>query len=178
ATFVWGFRTEDIKTSLETFIPSVAQTPGRMNVFDFKDFKIMVDFAHNPAGFHGVKEFLKAIDSPQKIGLIAGTGDRRDDDIREIGKIAAEMFDHVILRQENHLRGRTRENLLSLMEEGFLSAGLNKTYEIADSKMDVFQHAIRMAKPGAFIVALSDVVDNAIDVVHKFQEQERAGVII
>ncbi|MGI4727071.1 MAG: cyanophycin synthetase [Janthinobacterium lividum] len=178
ATFVWGFRTEDIKTSLETFIPSVAQTPGRMNVFDFKDFKIMVDFAHNPAGFHGVKEFLKAIDSPQKIGLIAGTGDRRDDDIREIGKIAAEMFDHVILRQENHLRGRTRENLLQLMEEGFLSAGLNKTYEIADSKMDVFQHAISMAKPGAFIVALSDVVDNAIDVVQSFQEKERAGVTI
>ncbi|MGI4804250.1 MAG: cyanophycin synthetase [Janthinobacterium lividum] len=178
ATFVWGFRTEDIKTSLETFIPSVAQTPGRMNVFDFKDFKIMVDFAHNPAGFHGVKEFLKAIDSPQKIGLIAGTGDRRDDDIREIGKIAAEMFDHVILRQENHLRGRTRENLLQLMEEGFLSAGLNKTYEIADSQMDVFQHAISMAKPGAFIVALSDVVDNAIDVVQSFQEKERAGVTI
>ncbi|RYE04779.1 MAG: cyanophycin synthetase, partial [Sphingobacteriaceae bacterium] len=178
ATFVWGFRTEDIKTSLETFIPSVAQTPGRMNIFDFKDFKIMVDFAHNPAGFHGVKEFLKAIDSPQKIGLIAGTGDRRDDDIREIGKIAAEMFDHVILRQENHLRGRKREELLRLMEEGFLSAGLNKTYEIADSQIDVFQHAIRMAKPGAFIVALSDVVDNAIDVVQKFQEQERAGAII
>ncbi|WP_419801836.1 cyanophycin synthetase [Mucilaginibacter sp.] len=178
ATYVWGLRTEDIKTSLETFIPSVAQTPGRMNVFDFKEFKIMVDFAHNPAGFNGVKEFLKAIDSPQKIGLIAGTGDRRDDDIREIGKIAAEMFDHVILRQENHLRGRTREELLRLMEEGFLSAGLNKTYEIADSKTDVFQHAIRMAKPGAFIVALSDVVDNAIDVVHKFQEQERAGIAI
>ena len=178
AAFVWGFRTEDIKTSLETFIPSVAQTPGRMNVFDFKEFKIMVDFAHNPAGFHGVKEFLKAVDSPQKIGLIAGTGDRRDDDIREIGKIAAEMFDHVILRQENHLRGRTREELLKLMEEGFLSAGLNKTYEIADSKTDVIEHAIRMAKPGAFIVALSDVVDNAIDVVHKFQEKERAGEVI
>ncbi|RYE02477.1 MAG: cyanophycin synthetase, partial [Sphingobacteriaceae bacterium] len=178
ATFVWGFRTEDIKTSLETFIPSVAQTPGRMNVFDFKDFKIMVDFAHNPAGFHGVKEFLKAIDSPQKIGLIAGTGDRRDDDIREIGRIAAEMFDHVILRQENHLRGRTRENLLNLMEEGFLSAGTNKTYEIADSQTDVIRHAIQMAKPGAFIVALSDVVDNAISVVQKFQEQERAGVTI
>ncbi len=64
------------------------------------------------------------------------------------------------------------------MEEGFLSAGTNKTYEIADSQMDVIEHAIRMAKPGAFIVALSDVVDNAIDVVQSFQERERAGVII
>ncbi len=178
AAFVWGFRTEDIKTSLETFIPSAAQTPGRMNIFNFKEFKIMVDFAHNPDGFNGIKQYLKTIDSLQKIGLIAGTGDRRDEDIREIGRIAAEMFDHVIFRQENHLRGRKKEELLRLMEEGFLSAGLNKTYEIADKGLDVFQHAIRMAKPGAFIVALSDVVDNAIDVVHRFQEKERAGEII
>jgi len=178
AAFVWGFRTEDIKTSLETFIPSVAQTPGRMNIFEFKDFKIMVDFAHNPDGFNGIKQFLKTIDSPQKIGLIAGTGDRRDEDIREIGKIAAEMFDHIILRQENHLRGRKKEELLQLMEEGVLASGQNKSYEIADAEMDVIQHAIRMAKPGAFIVALSDVVDNAIDVVHKFQEKERAGEVI
>ena len=69
----------------------------------------MVDFAHNPHGFNGIKEFLKTIDSPQKIGLIAGTGDRRDEDIREIGRIAAEMFDYIILRQENHLRGRRRK---------------------------------------------------------------------
>lgn len=178
ATFVWGFRTEDIKTSLETFIPSTAQTPGRMNIFDFKEFKFMVDFAHNPDGFNGIKEFLKSIDSPQKIGLVAGTGDRRDDDIRELGRIAAGMFDHIILRQENHLRGRTKENILQLMEEGILASGLNTSYEIADAKTDVIQQAIRMAKPGAFVVALSDVVDHAIDVVHQYQEKERAGEVI
>ncbi len=176
--FVWGFRTEDIKTSLETFIPSAAQTPGRMNIFPFKDFKIMVDFAHNPDGFNGIKQFLQTIDSPQKIGLIAATGDRRDEDIREIGRIAAEMFDHIILRQENHLRGRKKEELLKLMEEGVLLAEKKPTYEIAPGEMDVFEHAIRMAKPGAFIVALSDVVDNAIDVVLRFQEKERAGTLI
>jgi cyanophycin synthetase len=176
--FVWGFRTEDIKTSLETFIPSAAQTPGRMNIFPFRDFQIMVDFAHNPDGFNGIKQFLETIDSPQKIGLIAGTGDRRDEDIREIGRIAAEMFDHVIIRQENHLRGRKKEELLALMEEGVLSAEKKTPYEIATKEMDVIAHAIKIAKPGAFIVALSDVIDNAIDVVHSFQERERAGTLI
>lgn len=178
AAFVWGFRTEDIKTSLENFIPSAAQTPGRMNIFDFKDFKIMVDFAHNPHGFNGIKQYLATVDSPQKIGLIAGTGDRRDEDIREIGRIAAEMFDHVILRQENHTRGRKKEELLKLMEEGVLSAEKKTSYEIATKEIDVIGHAIRMAKSGAFIVMLSDVVDNAIDAVHRFQEKERAGEVI
>ncbi|MDP1746304.1 MAG: cyanophycin synthetase, partial [Bacteroidota bacterium] len=55
ASYVYGFKIEDIGTSLETFIPSAAQTPGRMNIFTFKDFKVMIDFAHNPDGFNGIK---------------------------------------------------------------------------------------------------------------------------
>ncbi|MBS1502455.1 MAG: cyanophycin synthetase, partial [Bacteroidetes bacterium] len=69
ASFLWGFKTEDIQTSLQTFIPSAAQTPGRMNIFEFKDFRFMIDFAHNPDGYRGVKEFLRHIDSPLKIGI-------------------------------------------------------------------------------------------------------------
>jgi cyanophycin synthetase len=176
ASFLWGFKTEDIGTSLQTFIPSAAQTPGRMNIFDFKDFRFMIDFAHNPDGYRGVKEFLSHIDSPLKIGIIAGTGDRRDDDIRELGKISAEMFDHVILRQEKHLRGRTEENILGLLIEGIKSVDPNKTYEIVSKEVEAIKYAMSLAKPGAFITALSDVVDNAIETVQDYQEQERNGL--
>jgi cyanophycin synthetase len=176
ASYLWGFRTEDIKTSLETFIPSAAQTPGRMNIFDFKDFKFMIDFAHNPDGYKGVMEFLKHIDSPLKIGIIAGTGDRRDDDIRELGKLSAQMFDYIILRQEKHLRGRTEENILNLLTEGILSIDPDKKYEIVPKEIDAIKHAMSLAKPGTFITALSDVVDNAIETVQNYQEQERNGL--
>jgi cyanophycin synthetase len=176
AAFLWGFRTEDIKISLETFIPSAAQTPGRMNIFDFKDFKFMIDFAHNPDGYKGIKEFLRHVDSPLKIGIIAGTGDRRDEDIRELGKLSAEMFDYVILRQEKHLRGRTEENILSLLKEGILSVDPNKQFEVVPKEIDAIKHAMSLAKPGTFITALSDVVDNAIETVQNYQEQERNGL--
>lgn len=176
ATFLYGFKTEDIKTALETFIPSAAQTPGRMNIFEFKDFRFLIDFAHNPAGFNGIKEFLRHVDSPLKIGIIAGTGDRRDEDIREIGKIAAEMFDYIILRQEKHLRGRTEENILSLLKEGIRSVDHNKSFEVVPKEVDAIKHAMSMAKPGTFITALSDVVDNAIETVQNYQEQERNGL--
>ena len=176
ASYLWGFRTEDIKTSLETFIPSAAQTPGRMNIFDFKDFKFMIDFAHNPDGFKGIKEFLTHIDSPLKIGIIAGTGDRRDEDIREIGKLSAEMFDYIILRQEKHLRGRTEENILSLLQEGIISVDPDKQFEVVSKEIDAIKHAMSLARPGTFIVALSDVVDNAIETVQNYQEQERNGL--
>ncbi|MHB8208710.1 cyanophycin synthetase [Mucilaginibacter sp.] len=176
AAFLWGFKTEDIKTSLETFIPSAAQTPGRMNIFEFKDFRFMVDFAHNPDGYRGIKEFLRHVDSPLKIGIIAGTGDRRDEDIRELGKLSAEMFDYVILRQEKHLRGRTEENILDLLKEGILSVDANKQFEAVPKEIDAIKHAMSMAKPGTFITALSDVVDNAIETVQNYQEQERNGL--
>ena len=113
ASYLWGFKTEDIKLSLTTFIPGAAQTPGRMNIFDFKNFKVLIDFAHNPSGYLGVEDFLLSVNSNHKIGIIAGVGDRRDEDIRDCAIIAARMFDHIIIRQEKHLRGRTEEEIIN-----------------------------------------------------------------
>jgi len=149
-----------------------------MNIFEFKDFRFMIDFAHNPDGFNGIKAFLSHIDSPLKIGIIAGTGDRRDEDIRELGKIAAEMFDYVILRQEKFLRGRTEENILTLLIEGIHSVDQNKPFEIVSKEVEAIKYAMSMAKPGTFIVALSDVIDNAIETVQDYQEQERNGTFV
>ncbi len=175
AAFLQDIKTEDIRISLETFIPSAAQTPGRMNIFDFKNFRFMVDFAHNPAGFKGVREFLKHIDSPFKIGIVTGTGDRRDDDIRELGKISAEMFDYIILHQDRHLRGRTAENIMGLITEGIESAATNAKYEVYPDVATVIKYAMSLAKPGSFIVILSDAVKNAVGIVQNYQEQERNG---
>jgi len=173
AAYVYGFATEDIATSLETFIPSAAQTPGRMNIFDFKDYKVMIDFAHNADGFRGIKEFLSTIDSPAKIGIITGTGDRRDDDIRDMGRISAEMFDHIIVRQDKFLRGRQAEDIVKLLVEGIQEVNPNMSYEYVPKEIEALNHAFSIAKPGTFICALSDVIDNAIEVVHSYLEKER-----
>lgn len=173
AAFVWGFKTEDIKIALETFIPSASQTPGRMNIFKFKDFKVMIDFAHNPNGYRGIRDYIKTLDATYTIGIIAGTGDRRDEDIKELGAIAAEMFDHIIIRQEKHLRGRTEENMIGLLIEGIKTIDKATTYEPISKEVDAIRHAFSLAKPGTFIVALSDVIDNAIDIVQHYQELER-----
>jgi cyanophycin synthetase len=176
AAFLWGFKTEDIKISLETFIPSAAQTPGRMNIFNFRDFRFMVDFAHNPDGYNGVKEFLKTIDSPYKIGLVAGTGDRRDEDMRELGRLSAQMFDFILLRQEDHLRGRTRENILGLMIEGIKEVDPNKPFEITRlAGEEAISYALSKATPGAFVVTLSGAVHNSVAIAQHLLEKERMG---
>jgi cyanophycin synthetase len=172
ASYLWGFKTEDISLSLQTFIPSAAQTPGRMNIFEFKKFKVLIDFAHNPSGYLGVEDFLQSVVANKKIGIIAGVGDRRDEDIKECAKIAGRMFDHIIIRQEKYLRGRTEEEIINLILEGIAESGRQITYEIIPKETEAIKHAINSAEDGTFIVALSDVVTNAIEIVQEYLDKE------
>jgi len=173
ATYVYGFTIEDIKLNLETFIPSVAHTPGRMNIFEFKEYKVLIDFAHNPDGFKGIKEFLTTVESPYKIGIITGTGDRRDEDIREMGRISAEMFDHIIIRQDKFLRGRLADDIVDLLVLGIQDVNPRQSYEYIPKEVEALKHALSLATKGTYITALSDVIDNAIDVVQSYLDSER-----
>ena len=172
AGYLYGFKTEDISLSLQTFIPSAAQTPGRMNIFEFKKFKVLIDFAHNPSGYRGVEDYLNSVEATKKIGIIAGVGDRRDEDIRECALIAARMFDHIIIRQEKHLRGRTEEEINALILQGIAESGKNVTHEVIPKEVEALKHAMNSAEDGSFITALSDVITNAIEVVQEYLDKE------
>lgn len=172
ATYLHGFEIEDIANSLRTFIPSAQLTPGRLNIFKFKNFKVLIDFAHNPAGYEAIEDFLKNIESPKKIGIISGVGDRRDSDIRKCGQIAGRMFDHIIIRNEKHLRGRTEEEINALVIDGIHSSGKNPSFEIIPKEMEALKHAMSLAEEGTYITALSDVVSNAIELVQNYQAKE------
>ena len=172
ASYLQGFKTDDISLSLQTFIPSAAQTPGRMNIFEFKKFKVLIDFAHNAAGYRGVEEYLSSVEATKKIGIIAGVGDRRDEDIKECATIAARMFDHIIIRQEKYLRGRTEDEIIGLIMEGITASGRDVTHEIISKEVEAIKHAITNAEEGTFITALSDVVTNAIDIVQEYLDKE------
>jgi cyanophycin synthetase len=172
ASYLQGFKTEDISLSLQTFIPSAAQTPGRMNIFEFKKFKVLIDFAHNASGYRGVEEYLSSVEASKKIGIIAGVGDRRDEDIKECATIAARMFDHIIIRQEKYLRGRTEEEIIGLIMEGIADSGRDVTHEIIPKEVEAIKHAINNAQEGTFITALSDVVTNAINIVQEYLDKE------
>ena len=172
SAYLYGFKTEDIKLSLATFIPSAAHTPGRMNIFEFSKFKVLIDFAHNPTSYLGIEDYLSSVDASRKIGIISGVGDRRDEDIKECAKIAARMFDHIIIRQEKHLRGRTEDEIINLILEGLQEGDASVTHEVVSLEVEAIKHAISIAEEGTYIVALSDVIDNAIDIVQSYLDAE------
>ncbi|MFT5337486.1 MAG: cyanophycin synthetase [Luteibaculaceae bacterium] len=172
AAFVQKVKIEDIKVALETFIPSPVQTPGRMNLFRFKKFNVLVDYAHNPAGFRGMAAYLEKTEATKKVGIIAGVGDRRDSDTIELGELAAGMFDEVIIRQDKHLRGQTEEAIMNLLREGILNIDPNKKVTCITKESEAITHAITTAVDGSLIVVCSDVVPAALNVIMKFKEEE------
>jgi cyanophycin synthetase len=169
---LWGYKTEDIRTSLETFIPSAAHTPGRMNIFKFKDFKVLVDFAHNPDGFNGIKDYLQTVEATEHVGVISGTGDRRDEDIIETARIAAKMFDKVVICQEKYLRGRKQQELIDLLLIGLREIKPNMPIEINNDGEDCMKKLIATAKSGSFITILSDTINDAIHKATYYLDKE------
>lgn len=172
AAFLCGYRMEDIRMSLQTFIPSAAQTPGRMNIFKFKEFQIMVDFAHNADGFNGIKDYLKTVAATEHVGVISGTGDRRDEDIVETARISAMMFDKIIICQEKYLRGRNQQDLIDLLLKGIYEVKPDIEVIINNDANDALAYIIATAKPGSFYTILSNTIDNAILKVSEYLDKE------
>ncbi len=164
---------EDIRQALHTFIPSVSQTPGRLNLFEFKNFKFLADFAHNPAGLNLLCDFVNRLDATHKVGIISGTGDRRDDDIREIGRISAKNFDEIIIRQDKHLRGRTAEEIINLLVEGINECKIAEfPVTIIQKESEAIQYAYENAKPGSVITIMCDVIPDALAYIKRLKENE------
>jgi len=172
ASFIRNFDIGDIRLALDTFIPSPVQTPGRMNIFEFKKFTVMVDYAHNPAGFQAIAKFLEKIDASPKIGVIAGVGDRRDEDIILLGTLAAKMFDEVVVRQDRNLRGRSEKEIIELMVQGMHSVDPKKKHTVIPNEPEAIDFAFKNAKKGSFIVICSDVVPDALDQIMKYKDAE------
>ena len=170
--YLRGFSIEDIKVSLETFIPSPSQTPGRLNLFEFNNFQVLLDYAHNPAGLRALQNMVEKMGGKPVIGIIAGIGDRRVEDNNEIGRVSAEMFDEIIIRQDKHLRGKTEDELINMIHDGIKSHDPNKKVSIIPSEAEAIRHAVENATPGTLIVCCSDVVPDALALVMKLKEEE------
>ena len=163
---------EDIRSGLATFVPSSTQTPGRLNFFNFRNFTFLADFAHNPHGLKLLCDFVSKLDYPYKIGVISGTGDRRDGDIRELGEISAKYFDEIIIRCDKNLRGRTADEIIALLKEGIENVNpAVPTITIADEN-EALEFIYANPHPGALYTIMCDVVAGALDKIRELKERE------
>ncbi|HEX8649920.1 MAG TPA: cyanophycin synthetase [Pyrinomonadaceae bacterium] len=171
AAYLQNISIEDIRVGLTTFVPSVAQTPGRLNLVEMGDFTVLIDFAHNPAGMEALQRFLSKFPNKTKTGVIGGTGDRRDDDLRLYGRIAAQMFTRVIVREDDDLRGRAPGEVTRLVVDGIRSINPDMPIKEFKSAPEAINHSLQHARKGELLVILADNVSRSVELVSKFREQ-------
>ncbi len=173
AAIIQNFKIEDIRTALQTFIPSPELTPGRMNIFNFRNFDFMVDYAHNTGGFMELKTFMDRTQASSKIGIITGVGDRRDEDIKNLGIFSGKMFDEIIIRHDKDMRGRQKSEITDLLIKGIHEENMNIAITVISDELEAIQYAIDHAPKGAFIVLCTDEINESIEYIKNRIEEEK-----
>ena len=123
-------RLNEVRDGLIGFTPSVGLSPGRLNLFRLGTRVVIVDFAHNEAGIAAVLDVAEGIAAgaaarAAPVTAIIGTaGDRPDDTLRGIGRIAALRAQRVVIKEtRKYLRGRTAESVVGELLAGVESGG-------------------------------------------------------
>ena len=153
-----GESLEDIRHGLRTFDSTFFQAPGRMNIYDEHPFKVILDYAHNPAAVTAMCDLVDRFEPEgRRIVVLAAPGDRRDEDIREIAGIAAGHFDHFICRCDDNRRGRGADEVAVMLKNKLLEEGVGSDrIEVVPDEQEATSKALQMAGPGDLVLVLAD----------------------
>jgi len=146
---------------VRTFNTSAEQTPGRMNLFNLGGYHALVDYAHNPAGYEAVGAFVRNWQG-QKVGVIGGPGDRRDEDLIELGEIAARVFDRIVIKEDEDRRGRDSGAVAALILQGVQQQNDSLPVEIMLNETEALETSLNTVEQGGLVVIFPESVGKAI----------------
>lgn len=156
--YAMGVKVENVRQGLRTFDSTYFQSPGRLNVYSELPFKVILDYGHNPAAMQAMADLVRKLDvRGRRIGVLAAPGDRRDEDIREITKIAVKAFDYIIFRRDDDRRGRGQDEVPKMMLEQALAAGFPKeNTQLIIDEQEAIDAALKLGEPGDLLVIFAD----------------------
>jgi cyanophycin synthetase len=170
ATYATKIPVFDITAGLRSFHQSAFTVPGRINFVDFGEFRVLIDYAHNPHAIRALCELVESVRSGRLIAVFGLPGDRRDVDLRESSRLIARTFDRVFVREDHDLRGRAPGELAAIIGDTLRAEGLGEreVIEVLDEEA-ALRLAIEDAQPGDLIV---DFVDKP-EATRRFVEELR-----
>jgi cyanophycin synthetase len=166
-----------IRSALAGFQSSFEQNPGRLNVHDAHGFRVIVDYAHNAAGLSALGEVVRGLRHRYKrsLGVISIPGDRRDEDIKELGRIAGGIFDELFFREDPSTRGRPRGQVMNLLQEGAVEGGAAlEAIHLIPGEAAATAAALTAAGPGELVVVTPTDVFATWQQVCDFEKVESA----
>lgn len=174
ALIAYGLRipVDTIAAGLASFQSSFEDNPGRLNIHDAHGFRVILDYAHNPAGITALGDLVRSLKPSydRAIGCVSIPGDRRDSDILAMGASAADLFDHVVFREKPDGRGRRPGEVLNLLRRGALDAGCPPDrLKCIPAESQAIATCLKLARPGDLVVLLPTDVEAAWEQVVSFQ---------
>ena len=164
AAFALAVPIEEIKAGLNTFRASVSQTPGRMNLFNLGTYHALIDYAHNPASYEALGGFVRSWQG-ERIGVVGGPGDRRDEDFITLGQLSAKIFDRIIIKEDDDTRGRVRGQAAELIRKGIMQAKPDCRHESILNETEAINKGLDTASSGGLVVILPESVSRAISLI-------------
>ncbi|MDB4950744.1 MAG: cyanophycin synthetase [Gemmatimonadetes bacterium] len=156
--YVRGVRYDTIRAGLLSFFPSPSMTPGRLNLLRVGGARVLVDYAHNAAAVEGLMELAQALPAKRRIGVVASPGDRRDEDIRGLGRLLSGL-DRVLVKEDLDRRGRAVGATASLLVEGLRAGGMDEDrIETTDGEPAAVERLLALLGEGDLGVVLADKV--------------------
>ncbi len=169
--FSLGIKLDAIRQGLRTFDSTFFQAPGRMNVFNEHPFKVLFDYGHNAHAVAAMADLAQRLEvSGRRIVVLAGPGDRRDEDLVAIAQAVAGRFDHYICRRDDNLRERTPDEVPRIMAQALQAAGVpaDKISVIPDEG-EAIEAALRMGATGDLLLIFADALVRSWKQITKFK---------
>lgn len=158
---------EQIRNGIMTFYPSVNQNPGRMNLFDFQQYKVLLDYGHNPESARALAKLLPRLSPGRKIGLCHGTGSRTDEQLIDFGKALALVYDYIILTDFDP-RHRPPGETQKLVHEGLIQGGFQeRNVEIVSEPEKAVDYIFSKAQTGDLLVIQPDELEPVMGQIMK-----------
>jgi len=171
--YALGIKLDAIRQGLRTFDTTFFQAPGRMNVYDEHPFKVLFDYGHNAHAVGVMADLAQRLDvSGRRIVVLAGPGDRRDEDLAAIAQATVGKFDHYICRRDDSLRGRDGDEVPRIIAKALKAAGVpDEAISIIPDEQAAIDHALRMANPGDLLLVFADALVRSWKQIIKFRPE-------
>jgi len=149
---------ESIRSGVMTFHPSSTQNPGRMNLIDFRNFRVLIDYGHNVPAVRALSGVLEHLARGRKLVVAHGTGSRTDEAIRSFGGALATTYDEIILTEEDP-RSRKPGETSDLVRRGALEKGFPvERVHVVDEPLAAVDRAFSLvARDDIMVIQIDEV---------------------
>jgi cyanophycin synthetase len=169
--FSLGIKLDAIRQGLRTFDSTFFQAPGRLNVFNEHPFKVLFDYGHNAHAVAVMADLAQRLDvTGRRIVVLAGPGDRRDEDLVAIANAVAGRFDHYICRRDDNLRARATDEVPRIQAEALRVAGVSeRAISVIPDEQEAINAALSMGQPGDLLLIFADALARSWKQITKFK---------